>query len=91
MLVSGTQTPRRLSWVWIMSLAEILEEVKNLSPGEKAALRSFLVDDLLSQEESEAFLTQLDRDAAAADAGSKTYTIEETREMVRSVAARARR
>jgi len=74
-----------------MSFAEILEEVKNLSPGEKAALRSFLVDDLLSQEESEAFLTQLDRDAAAADAGSKTYTIEETREMVRSVAARARR
>ena len=74
-----------------MSLAEILEEVKNLNPGEKAALRSFLADDLLNQEESEAFLTQLDRDAAAADAGNKTYPIEETREMVRSVAARARR
>jgi hypothetical protein len=74
-----------------MSFAEILEEVKNLSPREKAALRSFLADDLLNQEESEAFLTQLDADAAAADAGNRTYTIEETREMVRSVAARARR
>jgi hypothetical protein len=71
-----------------MSFAEILEEVKNLSPSEKAALRSFLADDLLNQEESEEFLAQLD---AVADAGNKIYTIEETREMVRSVVARARR
>jgi hypothetical protein len=73
-----------------MSFAEILEEVKNLSPGEKAALRRFLAGDLLNQEESEAFLAQPDADAAAADIGNKIYTIEETRETVRSVAARAR-
>ena len=74
-----------------MSFAELLEEVKNLSPSEKAALRSFLADDLLNQEESEEFLAQLDADAAAADAGGRTYTIEEAREMVRSVADRASR
>jgi hypothetical protein len=43
------------------------------------ALRSFLAGDLLNQEESEGFLAQLEADAAAADAGNKSYTIEETR------------
>jgi hypothetical protein len=74
-----------------MSFAELLEEVKNLSPSEKAALRSLLSDDLLNQEESEELLSQLDADVAAADAGNRIYTIEETREMVRNVVARARR
>ena len=74
-----------------MSFAELLAEVRNLSPSEKDALRSFLAGDLLNQEESEGFLAQLDADAAAADAGNKTYTIEETREMVKSVVARAAR
>lgn len=74
-----------------MSLAELLEEVKNLSPSEKAALRSFLNEDLLNQEEGEELLAQLDGDVAAADAGNKVYTIEETREMVRNVVARPRR
>jgi hypothetical protein len=73
-----------------MSFAELLEEVKNLSPSEKAALRSLLSDDLLNQEESEELLSQLDADVAAADAGNRIYTIEETREMVRNVVARAR-
>jgi succinate dehydrogenase flavin-adding protein (antitoxin of CptAB toxin-antitoxin module) len=74
-----------------MSFAELLEEVKNLSPSEKAALRSLLSEDLLNQEESEELLAQLDADVAAADAGNSVYTIEETREMVRNVVARARR
>jgi hypothetical protein len=74
-----------------MSFAELLAEVKNLTPSEKDALRTFLAGDLLDQEESEEFLAQLDADAAAADAGNKTCTIEEAREMVRSVVARARR
>jgi len=83
-----------------MSFAELLAEVKNLSPSEKDALRSFLAGDLLKEEESEEFLAQLeseeflaqlDADAAAANAGNKTYTIEETREMVKSVIARAGR
>jgi hypothetical protein len=74
-----------------MSFAELLEEIKNLSPSEKAALRSFLSEDLLNQEESEDFLAQLDGDVTAADAGNSVYTIEETREMVRNVVARARR
>jgi len=74
-----------------MSFAELLAEVKNLSPSEKDALRSFLAGDLLNQEESEEFLAQLDSDAAAAEAGNKTYTIEETREMVKRVVARAGR
>ena len=43
-----------------MSFAELLEEVKSLSPSEKAALRSFLSEDLLDQEESEELLAQLD-------------------------------
>jgi hypothetical protein len=34
----------------------------------------FLAGDLLKQEESEGFLAQLDADAAATDAGNKTYT-----------------
>ena len=71
-----------------MSFIEVLAEVKNLSPSEKDALRSYLAGDLLNQEESEGFLAQLDADAAAADAGSKTYSIEETREMVKRVVAR---
>ena len=74
-----------------MSFAELLAEVKNLSPSEKEALRSFLAEDLLNQEESEEFLTQLDSDAAHADAGNKVYTIKETREMVKSVVARPSR
>jgi len=74
-----------------MGFAELLAEVKNLSPSEKDALRSFLAGDLLNQEESEEFLAQLDSDAAAADAGNKTYTIEETREMVKRVVVRAGR
>ena len=74
-----------------MSFAELLEEVKNLSPSEKAALRGILSEDLLNQEESEEFLAQLDADAAAADTGNSVYTIEETREMVRNVVARVRR
>ena len=81
----------RLNCVGTMSFAELLAEIKNLSPSEKAALRSFLSDDLLNQEESEEFLAQLDADAAAADAGNSVYTIEETREMVRNVVTRARR
>jgi hypothetical protein len=75
----------------IMSFAELLAEVKNLSPSEKEALRSFLAGDLLNQEESEEFLTQLDSDDAHADAGNKVYTIKEIREMVKSVVARAGR
>jgi hypothetical protein len=47
--------------------------------------------ELLKEEESEEFLAQLDAEAAAADADNKTYTIEETREMVKSVVARAGR
>jgi hypothetical protein len=47
--------------------------------------------DFRNQEESEEFLAQLDADSAAADTGGKIYTIEETREMVRSLAAQARR
>jgi hypothetical protein len=74
-----------------MSFAELLAEVKNLSPSEKDALRSFLAGDLLNEEESEEFLAQLDADAAAADADNKTYTIGETREMVKSVVARGGR
>ena len=57
-----------------MSFAELLAEVKNLSQSEKEALRSFLAEDLLNQEESEGFLAQRDADAAATDAGNKTYT-----------------
>jgi hypothetical protein len=53
-------------------------------------LRAFR-EDLLNQEESEELLAQLDADVAAADAGNNIYTIEETREMVRNVVARARR
>jgi hypothetical protein len=53
-----------------MSFAELLVEIKNLSPSEKAALRSFLNDDLLNQQESEELLAQLDADVAAADAGN---------------------
>ena len=49
-----------------MSFAQLLAEVKNLSPSEKEALRSFLAGDLLNQEETEEFLTQLDSDAAHA-------------------------
>jgi hypothetical protein len=54
-------------------------------------LTGVLAGDLLNQEESGEFLAQLDSDAAAADAGNKTYTSEETREMVKSVVARAGR
>lgn len=81
----------RLTCLGTMSFAELLAEIKNLSPSEKAALRSFLSEDLLNQEESEELLALLDADVAAADAGSSVYTIEEAREMVRNVVAQARR
>jgi hypothetical protein len=74
-----------------MTFAELLEEIKNLSPSEKATLRGLLSEDLLNQEEGEELLAQLDADVAADGAGNSVYTIEETREMVRNVVALARR
>jgi hypothetical protein len=76
-----------------MTLSEIFEQLPKLTPDEKRQLRNVLDRELASeseQDESPEFLAELDRCVREADAGGKTYTVEETRQMVREIIERRR-
>jgi hypothetical protein len=74
-----------------MSFAELLAEVKKFRSKRKRGSPQLPGWGFAQSRGNRRVLTQLDSDAAHADAGNKVYTIEETREMVKSVVARAGR
>jgi len=76
-----------------MTLTEIFEQLPKLTPDEKRQLRNVLDRELASEsekEESPEFLAELDRCVKEAEAGGKTYTVEEARQMVQELIERRR-
>jgi hypothetical protein len=74
-----------------MTLREIFEQLPKLTPEEKRQLRNVLDRELASdgeQDESPEFLAELDRCVREAEAGSKTDTVEEARQMVQEIIGR---
>jgi hypothetical protein len=74
-----------------MTLTEIFEELPKLTPDEKRQLWNVLDRGLASeseQDESPEFLAELDRCVREAEAGGKTYTVEEARLMVQEIIGR---
>jgi hypothetical protein len=74
-----------------MTLTEIFEQIPKLTPDEKRQLRDVLIRALASeseQDESPEFLAELDRCVRDAEAGGKTYTAEEARQMVHQIIGR---
>jgi hypothetical protein len=76
-----------------MTLTEIFEQLPTLTRDEKRQLRNVLDRELAresEQDESPEFLPELDRCVREAEAGGKTYTFEDARQMVREVIERRR-
>jgi hypothetical protein len=76
-----------------MTLTEIFEQLPKLTSEEKRQLQNVLDRELASdseQDESPEFLAELDRCAREAEAGGKTYTVEEARQMVQEIIGRRR-
>lgn len=75
-----------------MSLNEILEQLPKLTEDEKRQLWNALDQELGGEgEESPEFLAELDARVRALDDGTRTYSVDEARQMVRDMVARARR
>ncbi|MBV9874841.1 MAG: hypothetical protein JO025_08955 [Verrucomicrobia bacterium] len=75
-----------------MSLNEILEQLPKLTEDEKRQLRNVLNQELPGEEEeSQEFLAELDQRVCALDQGAPTYSVDEARQTVRDMVARARR
>ena len=75
-----------------MSLNEILEQLPKLTEDEKRQLRTALDQELAGEwEESPEFLAELDARVRALDHGARTYSVDEARQMVKDMVARARR
>ena len=75
-----------------MSLNEILEQLPKLTEDEKRQLGNVLDQELGGEgEESPEFLAELDARVRALDQGARTYSVDEARQMVRDMVARARR
>jgi hypothetical protein len=75
-----------------MSLNEILEQLPKLTEDEKRQLWNVLDQELAGEgEESPEFLAELDARVRALDHGARSYSVDEARQMVRDVVARARR
>jgi hypothetical protein len=76
-----------------MTLTEIFEQLPKLTPDEKRQLRNVLDRELASeseQDESPEFLAELDRWVREAEAGGKTYTVDEARQMLQEIIERHR-
>jgi hypothetical protein len=76
-----------------VTLTEIFEQIPKLTPDEKRQLRDVLIRELASErepEESPELLAELDRCVREAEAGGKTYTVEEARQMVQEIIGRRR-
>jgi hypothetical protein len=74
-----------------MSLAEILQEIPHLTQAEKEQLSRFLDEELQTRDEHSEVISGIRRGLESLQRGERTYTIEEARERVKSVAFRARR
>jgi hypothetical protein len=76
-----------------MTLTEIFEQLPKLTPDEKRQLRNVLDRELASEserDESPEFLAELDRWVREAEAGGKTYTVDEARQMLQEIIERHR-
>jgi hypothetical protein len=76
-----------------VTLTEILEQIPKLTPDEKRQLRDVLTRELASErelEESPEFLAELDRCVREAEAGGRSYTVDEARQMVQEIIGRRR-
>jgi hypothetical protein len=75
-----------------MSLNEILEQLPKLTEDEKRQLRNVLDQELTGEEEeSPEFLAELDARVRALGQGARTYSLDEARQTVKDMVARARR
>lgn len=75
-----------------ISLNEILEQLPKLTEDEKRQLWKILDQQLTDEgEEGPEFLAELDVRTRALDHGARTYSLDETRQMVRDTVTRARR
>jgi hypothetical protein len=83
---------RRIKFEAAMTLDEILEQLPKLTDDEKRQLWNILDHELNGEgEESPEFLAELDARIRALDHGTRTYSLDEARQMVRNTVARARR
>jgi hypothetical protein len=76
-----------------VTLTEILEQIPKLTPDEKRQLRDVLTRELASErepEESPEFLAELDRCVREAEAGGRSYTVNEALQMVQEIIGRRR-
>jgi len=76
-----------------MSINEILKELPKLSEDEKRQLWSVLDHELHDEPEEETpeVLADIERGIRSLGAGERIYTLEEARERVREIVAKARR
>ncbi|MBV8377601.1 MAG: hypothetical protein JO279_11430 [Verrucomicrobia bacterium] len=75
-----------------MSIHEILEELPKLTEDEKRQLWNVLDHELgdESEEESPEVLAAIERGIRSLEAGERTHTLDEARERVREIVAKAR-
>jgi hypothetical protein len=75
-----------------MSFAEILEELPKLSENEKRKLFDLLVQELdIGEQEHPEVVAAIDKGLKSLEVGEPTYTLEEARQRVKNISARARR
>ena len=76
-----------------MSINEILEELPKLTKDEKRLLWNVLDHELgdEAEEENPEVLVAIERGIRSLEAGEPTHTLEEARERVREIVAKARR
>lgn len=76
----------------VMSIQEILEELPKLTQDEKRQLWNVLDHELSGEpdEESPEVLAAIERGIRSLDAGEPTHSLEEARERVRKIVAKAR-
>jgi hypothetical protein len=76
-----------------MSINEILKELPKLTQDEKRQLWNVLDQELSSgqDEESREVLAAIERGIRSLEAGERTHTLEEARQRVKEIVAKARR
>jgi hypothetical protein len=96
---AGSEKPLAKSWdrsnliVRAMSFNEILKELPKLTQDEKRQLWNVLDHELSSgqDEESPEILAAIERGIRSLEAGERTHTLEEARQRVKEIVAKARR
>ena len=96
---AGSEKPLAKSWdrsnlmSRAMSFNEILKELQKLTQDEKRQLWNVLDRELSSgqDEESPEVLAAIERGIRSLEAGERTHTLEEARQRVKEIVAKARR